>query len=447
MRPNKVERRKELECAIALRRKEMEELRRRKAELEGALCMRSGALATGDLAAAFPVLDYCGPRPRRDVRQLPIEQVGTVMTQFDIALKAITQQNHSLQQQIDELNRRIKKEGQRCAKVKQDTKMLADTTGYQVGAAGELNGSKLLNNDGEEVTVEELETKKAIIEREIRAGQLLIKKKEKTILNMSELLREREEILDEINALNNEIRVTDRDAKCEEEALQELNAEHAAVDAKLNAAMQINISSSRQIIQKGIEAIKDEIDETVNGARRGQERVIKAQDYRIDQLERRLECIQKALQSNHLVREVDSLLSRNWESNGELIVVDSEADMYDLEKIIPAQEKCHPVIYKLLLTEEERLSRRIETLNTIVKEKEDVIDALACKVEALSRECQKAIQELDELASGAAYEEEKQRLRAMEYIQEQRLHYSDLFFERQKLKSKALATSQKSICK
>ncbi|ORC90685.1 uncharacterized protein TM35_000071090 [Trypanosoma theileri] len=447
MRPNKVERRKELECAIALRQKEMEELQRRKSELEEALSMRSGALAAGDLAAAFPVLDYCGARPRKDVRQLPIEHVGTVMTQFDIALKAITQYNHSLQQQIDELNRRIKTEGQRCAKVKQNTKLLADTTGCQVGTTNDVNGNKLLNNDGEEVTVQELERRKAIIEREIKAGQLLIKKKEKAILSMSDMLQERQEILDEINALNNEIRVTERDTRCEEEALQELNAEHAALDAKLNAAMQVNVSSSRQIIQKGIEAIKDEIDETVNGTRRGQERVIKAQDYRIEQLERRLECIQKALQNNNLVREVDSLLSRNWESNGELVLVDSEADMYDLEKIIPAQEKCHPVIYKLLLAEEERLSRRIETLNTIVKEKEDVIDALACKVEALSRECQKAIQELDQLASGAAYEEEKQRIKAMEYIQEQRLHYSDLFFERQKLKSKALATSRKAICK
>ncbi|KEG14387.1 hypothetical protein DQ04_00491070 [Trypanosoma grayi] len=445
MRTNRVERKKELECAIALRQKEVTELRQRKAELEEELCMSSGALTTGNLSAAFPVLDYCGTRPRKDVRQLPIEHVGTVLTQFDIAAKAVTQQNQALKKRVNELNRHIKTEGQRFAKVKQETKLLVDATGAQVTAPGEANGYKpALHQHETEATPRELETRKAIIEKEIGAGRLLVKKKEQALIDLSELLQSRRELYDEVNALNNDIRVVDRDVKCEKETLQELIAEHDSVDAKLNAAVEVNASTSRLLIQQGIADIKDEIEETVKGTRRGQERVIKAQDYRIEQLERRLECIQKALQNNHLMREVDTILSQNWASRGELISVGDEADMYDLETIIPAQEKCHPAIYNLFLTEKERLSRRMSQLKIIIKEKDEVVDALACKAEALSRECQRAIQELDQAASGAAYEEENQRIKAMEYIQEQRLHYSDLFFEREKLRSKAHGNSRKA---
>ncbi|KAG8346887.1 hypothetical protein TRVL_02283 [Trypanosoma vivax] len=456
MRSSVVERKKELECAIELRRKEMEELEGRKARLGEELGMDLSLVEGGNLEAAFPVVEYCGSRPKRNARQIPMEQFGSIMTQFDIAAKAIAQDNRTLEQQLHDLRRSIKLEGQRFLNMKKRSKDLADISGVTFspsaskrdGEKGEVSNSL----DDSQFTVDEtpaqLGVKKAIIAKEIRAGRHLVKKKEQAVLSVASAMQERQEAVDQLNMVYNDIRVVDRDIKCEKEALRELIAEHDIVDAKLNEAIEANVSKTRLLIEQGIHEIKAEIDETVNGSRRGQERVMKAQEFRIEQLERRLECIQKSLKNNHLWRDVDSILSHRWASRGgEIVSTDVEATMYDVEAIIPPQERCHPAIYNLFLTEKERLARNISLLNIIAKEKEEVIDALACKAEGLARECQQAIQELDHVASTAAYEEELQRVESMEYIQKQRLHYSELFREMWQLKTKSQGLSWRNLPK
>ncbi|RNC61216.1 hypothetical protein TcCL_ESM00982 [Trypanosoma cruzi] len=441
MRPNKIERRKELELAVALRQKELEGLRRRKAELEEELSITPQNLTSGDLSAAFPVLDYCGARPRKDLRTVPIERVGNMLTQFELASKAISERNQALMHEVNELNRRIKAQGKHYIRVSEQTKNLEDATGVRAQGGDQASERRaFLRQNETDVTPQELESRKALILKEIRTGRILLKKKEQTIFEMTNAVQLRREILDEIDALNNGIRVTDRDLKCEKEALQALIAEHDDVDAKLNKAMIAKESSSRLLIQEGIAEMRDEISGTVTESRQRQERVIKTQNYRIEQLEHRLECIEKALQNNNLLHGVDAALSQSWAAKGDLMTLGDDVDMYDSDKINPSQERCHPAIYNLFLAEKNRLTRCISLLNLVAKEKEAVIDALGCKAEALSKECQEAIQELDQVASGAAYEEENQRVKAIEYIEQQRLRYSDLFFEKHRLKSLALTT-------
>ncbi|RNF06625.1 hypothetical protein TraAM80_03821 [Trypanosoma rangeli] len=446
MRPNKVERKRELEFAVALRQKELEELRHRRTQLEQGLCLSHDALDANDLSAIFPVLEYCGPKPRRDLRTIPIAHVGSVLMQFELAFKAISEHNQTLLHEVKELNRRIKAEGKNCAKVQENTKELEDTTGVKAKSQEEANGrNSLLFQNNTDVSLQELTSRKALIAKEIRTGQLLIKKKEESLLEMANTSRQRQELRDEINALNNDIRVIDRDLKCEKEALLALVAEHDDVDARLCKLMATRESTAliANTSQEGIAEIRSEISGTVAESRQRQERVIKTQNYRIEQLEHRLECIEKALQNNHLSRAVDAALSGTWASKGELMTLCNEEDMYDADKINPTQERCHPAIYNLFVTEKDRLSRSIGLLDLVGDEKEAVIVALRCKAEALSEECQDAIEELDQVTSDAAYEEEAQRLKAIEYVEEQRLRYADLFLEKSKLKSLTLSTPRK----
>lgn len=446
MRHNTTERRKELECAVALRQKEAEELQRRKAQLEEEISADpAGTTHPDDLSAAYPVLDYCGARPKKDVRSIPIEQVGGVMAQFELVKGNVAQRNRALQRQVHDLNRRIEVEGRRWRKVKQDTTSLADATGALINApSGSNERESVPRANDADVTLEELEMRKALIAKEIRVGRQILEKKEKAILSMVDKIRERENLLDEIDALNNDIRVVDRDRKCEEETLRGLTAENDIVTAKLTKFEENNESASCLLIKSDIAEIKEEIGETVKGSRRSQERIMKAQDYRLEQLERRMECIEKALKSNRLARNVNTSLTRGWEASNGLILSGDDVDMYDLDAINPAEEKCHPAIYKLLLIEKDRLSRRNTLLDTLADEKGRVVAALTCKVEALSRDCQEAIQDLDQVVSGAAYEEEKQRIKAMEYIHEQRMHYCSLLLEKVKLKTKLLSTPRKT---
>ncbi|RNF05425.1 uncharacterized protein Tco025E_07784 [Trypanosoma conorhini] len=441
MRPNRVGRRKELEFAVALRQKELEDLRQRKAELEQGLCLTPDALATDGLYAVFPVLEYCGAKPRKDVRSIPIEHVGSVLTQFEVASKALSDRNQALRHEVRELNRRIKAEGKSCAKVRENTTQLEHTTGVTAKPGNHANGSKplVLQNDTE-VTLQELESRKALIAKEIRTGELLVKKKELSLVEMASISQQRQAVLDEIDALNNDIRVTDRDLKCEKETLQALIAEHDDVDARLQKALAARESTLLLTSQEGVAELKSEIHGTVADTRQRQERVIKTQNYRIEQLEHRLECIETALKNNHFTRAVDAALSRSWASKGELMTLANEEDMYDADKINPTQERCHPAIYNLFATERDRLSRYISLLELVGGEKEAVIVALRCKAQALSEECQDAIEELDQVTSDAAYEEENQRIKAIEYVEEQRMRYADLFLEKSKLKSLTLAT-------
>nr|CCC91193.1 conserved hypothetical protein [Trypanosoma congolense IL3000] len=448
MRANSIERRKEREVALALRQRELDELRARKEQLSGELGMELSALGNEDISTAFPVIGYCGSRPKKDARKIPVENLGSVMNQFEIAIGAITQNNRDLKQQISELNRCIKSETENFVRLREAAKVLADSTGVSLDPnAVQHMGNKSrdgtendesVQGEGEEETISSLTKQKILVAKEIRAGRQLVKKKEEAVLAIDNALQSRKSAVDELNALYNDIRVTDRDIKSEKETLRQIITEHDAVDAKLNEAIERNVSKTRLLIEQGTNEIKSELAETVSASRRGQERVMKAQEFRVDQLEKRLESIQRALKNNHLSRDVEAIVSQRWASGGDSLVEPYPEDcLYNIEAIIPSQETCHPAIYNLLLTEKERLARRISLLGIIAKEKKEVIDALACKAEALARECQQAIQELDHVASAAAYEEEMQRVEAMEYIQKQRLHYSDLFKEMWKLKSRA----------
>lgn len=442
---NSIERQRELESALALRQREVGELLQRKAQLEEELSMSLGVPDADDLSAAFPVLDYCGVRPKKDARQLHVEQIGSVMAQFDIAGKALTQRNRALRREVNELNRRIEVEGKRYRQAKQDTKQLADTTGALVNCpAGRVDGRNSLQSENPtDATLEKLEAQKALVAKEIRLGRLILKKKENAILSMVSALRERAALFDNIDELNNEIRVVDRDIKCEEETLRELNADYDAVIAKLNKFGANNECASRLLASSGIAEIKGEIGERVNVLRRAQEKIIKAQDRRIELLERRLGCIDKALQNNHLARDVNAYLTTKWSNSKELLPLESTEEQYNLDAIEPADEKCPSAICDLLSLEEKKLCGRMRILNCVKEEKERVIDALTCKVRALCREWQETIQELDQIASEAAYEEERQRIETMQYIQEQRIQYSNLFLEKQRLKSKAFAAARK----
>ncbi|EPY37984.1 hypothetical protein AGDE_05949 [Angomonas deanei] len=65
-----------------------------------------------------------------------------------------------------------------------------------------------------------------------------------------------------------------------------------------------------------------------------------------------------------------------------------------------------------------------------------------CKLDSLARECNDVIHELDELASGAAYAEESQRVEALQWIQEQRAYYNELYGEKQKLREESRKLKQ-----
>lgn len=294
-----------------------------------------------------------------------------------------------------------------------------------------------MNNAAKKVSIHELEDQHKVVTKELKMGNLLLAKKGNAIKLMSQQVQDRTAIIDVIDELYNAIRVADRDAKVEDEAIERLQRDNEEVDEYLKEKEDGAIPAIRSVILQDAAQVRNNKLDIINTLKEPQERIMKAQDYRIDQLERRLKAVDEALRCNHLNKDVEEKLDENWDGQT-LEAPDTKAEnQYGIEKIIPAQEKIHPGLHNLFFTQKERVTRVVSVLNLNLNEKEEVMDSLAYQAEALARNFSATLQELHELASSAAYAEEKQSEEALAYVREQYELLQGLKLERAKLQNKA----------
>ncbi|EPY26871.1 hypothetical protein AGDE_11050 [Angomonas deanei] len=343
MRATAAEREREVEAAISLRENEINTLEERKKTLQSQLVVSQPSLREDPLLSSFPILDYCGKNAKYPIKSVPLEQVGNVLSQFDIAAKAIALRNKEDRVIVKDLRREIRTQEKKYVTWSEKKRRLADESGIDLKfiTPQSREASFNLQNYTSEASIEEIEVRGKIIQKEIRAGKLIVEKKGKTVNELAKLVEERKGLIDEIDELYNQIRVTERDIAVEEEQIQDLVIDQEDVDFYLTEKKNHSESPSRALIEQDVVTLKAEKEDTVNEQRIPQERVVKAQDYRLSQLEARLKAIEKALRHNKLKKEVDNIVSNSWAANT-IEVPDSQEELYDIEAIIPAQEQVHP---------------------------------------------------------------------------------------------------------
>lgn len=433
MRATEAERERELETAITLREREIEELEEQKRILQSQMVVATPALRSDPLLASYPALDYCGRKPRLSIRSIPIEQVGNTLSQLSIAERAIKQQNSKDSREIKNLRRLLREQEKRCSNWTAKAQALSDESGIDLKCISEKDLNALSVDDaGNGNIIEETNARRLVVLKEIKAGEVIRHKKGNVIKALTDDI-ENCGIIDTIDEIYNQIRVVDRDISVEMTAIARRTLEVEEVDACLEEKALATESASRMLMEQDVLDLRAEKEEMVNSQRIPQERVVKAQDYRLSQLESRLKAVDKALSSNHLTRDVQKIIANNWAYNT-IDVSENREDLYDIERIIPAQEKIHPGLYNLFLTEKEKSTRTVSVLNIVTKEKEEVKAALTCKLEAKCREYTMLIQQLDELASSANYAEEEQRKQALLWVREHRAYYNRLLAEKQQLR-------------
>ncbi|CCW68209.1 unnamed protein product [Phytomonas sp. Hart1] len=424
MQATESERVKELETAIALRKKEKEELERKKALLQSEALDPDAGPRIDALLDSFPVLEHYVAGARKSIQDIPVEQVVHVLSQLQIAERAIIKQNANDAAEVKGLQRSFEK---------QQSKHTALSAKIQ-----ELSASLKLSRIAEGrqppqviPPLVELKARKKLIQREIRAGNVVREKKGNAIHKLSEMVANHRSVIDEIDELYNQLRVLDNECAVEMERIECLSAEVEEAESYLERKRQATDPVSCLLVKQNVIELKTGKNEVTNLQRIPQERVVKAQDYRLAQLERRLKAIETTLQNNHLKRDVDKILTRKWLANT-IAVSEDPKDFYDIEQIIPAQEKIHPGVYNLFLSEKEKMARTVSLLNIGTKEKEEVIASQVCKLEALCREFNMIIEELDELTANTTHIEEEERKRALAFIQEQRSYIYNLICEKKK---------------
>lgn len=436
MKAIRTSREREIEANIALREREIATLEQEKTELQSCMTVVNPKMREDQLLASFPVLDYCGRKPRQTIQNVSVEQFGNIIVQLEIAKKAIDAQNQKDRVEIQELSRLIREQEKQEKMLAQKTRRLGEDAGFDSKWATGRQRDKMMKMQAykTDVSVAELEARTRLMDHEVKVAKLLGEKKGATILALTKLVEKRRSTIDDIDSLYNEIRIVDRDTTVASEELAKVNADIQDADAWLEARPNPADSLARKVIEEDSATLKEEREQTVNEQRVPQERVIKAQDYRITQLEKRAKIVQRALQNNGLSREVDKIVAHGW-SQRELEMPEDQEELYDIEKIIPAQEKVHPGIYNLLLTEKEKMARTVSILTITAKEKEELMAALTARLEKLAVECNEAIQELDNYASGMVFSEEQQRVQALKWVREQRRHCAKLFYEKSLLES------------
>ncbi|KAK7195409.1 hypothetical protein NESM_000467900 [Novymonas esmeraldas] len=438
MRATTAEREREVEASIAIRERQIAALEQEKAELQSGMSVANREMRQDQLLASFPVLDYCGKKPRQSIKSIPVEQYGNTMIQLEIAKKAIDAQNQSDRTDIQELRRLLRDQEKKHKSIVHKTERLAEEAGIDLKSltARRRGDMMRLHTYESDVSLAELEARKRLVDHEVKAAKIIAEKKGAAIVALTKLVEKRRSTIDDVDALYNQIRIVDRDTTVASEELARMTAEMEDADAWLQARPDPADSVARKVIDEDSATIKGEKEHTVNEQRIPQERVIKAQDYRIAQLEKRARIVDRALKSKGLSREVDKIVARGWSQRAVEVPEDQE-ELYDIEQIIPAQEKIHPGVYNLLLVEKEKAARTVSILTISAKEKEEVIAALTTQLEKLAAECNAAIQELDTYASEAAFAEEQQRVQALKWVREQRQHCNELSQQRALLENAA----------
>lgn len=434
MRSSGQERARELEAAIAVRKQELDELKEQRHQLESQLITAS---ASGeDLLGCYPVYEYCGRRPRRSLKDVPIEQVGNVTIQFEAAMKAIEHQNSQDDLMIAELKKSIRQQEYAEKLWREKKNELAKKTGVDLAFSSAARRTELMNLQGyrPDASPEEVEARKRILRKEMAAGRLIRFLKGKTIETAHRQMEERNEMVNAIDQLYNDIRVMDRDLEEQNRQIEELRMDEEDVIKVLDdrdateARNQLLIEQVQLLVQ----SVREEKLDVLLTKCEPQTRVLKAQEYRLNQLEKRQRMTEECLKSNCSIKDVSAIVEAKWESLPPDALVVEDRHM-DVEAILPADEKIHPALFNLFLREKEKLAQGICKFNVLVAEKESALASQVCKLEALSRACNQSIQELDDTANGAAFEEEGQRCQALEWAKQQRALYSDLLYEKNKL--------------
>lgn len=409
----KLERRRELESVLALRRSEVALLREQKTRLLSELLQqrRDGSAAAGEgggpsnatdaTATAgsqmnpldLPILRLCEAHPRNfRTSDLVGMQAGIdSLTHYTMVLKKGIEHREA---QIAEINESEAELQRRIDEVIALTGVVEGTAATGVPAATFTSTDSYEQKNAK---VQELRHRASKLKQEIRVASLLIPKKTKAIEELQAAIDKRVETIESTHACYNELRVLSRtieERKCELKGLLE---SHEEMDRILDQQ-----SSKRPgaILDRETSLLRGELKSIQLNDRRTQERVSKAQEFRLEQLRSRLQTIRACLVNQQLDSHVDDILIAYHCDNdsvsqaGMLVRVD-RTDLYDVDAIMPPSEHVHGAIHQLLHDERRIRAKTVSTMRLMLRERDEAIDALAVKVSGMVEKYEAAIRELE----------------------------------------------------
>lgn len=541
----KLDRLEELKIAIQHRTFEIEQLQRRKDELLASrtsedadtappsIPQKSSAFSSSELSTLvqeYPILFHVSMKPAVEVDKIdiPPEQVGNYVTQLTVAIAAVRQktkliskaadtaalQHQRLEDQQKDLGERIdmfidltgipsklhENENPHMSKSKSRT-----TTGRRIPRL-----SKTLCADSaipaaaftDEVrpstqSVNTTRQQCLKVSKEVHLAEVLYRKQEKTILSLQKTIEAQNRTREENMEMKNKIRCLKRDIEEKKVTLERLLTQHAMLDKQLTIALGPS-STTRRILDHDVSQLRRQVEDCVEGERRVQERIIKAQEFRIQQLEKRLASVKRGVQNHKLEKQIESILlgmltttshsnnevemERSPNSNRAASAPRSEGDaedkqretspkspspdgrghsqagsasasptsprrewevpatkeaLYDMDSIVPPKETIHRAIYSLFASERDQLVEQVAAQRREIQTKDQELDRLAETVAQLVVQLDEAQALREATECDLELQEDGHREEGVAQVMEQRTAYAQLLQEKIKLQKEA----------
>jgi hypothetical protein len=320
-----------------------------------------------------------------------------------------------------------------------------------------------------------------LVAKEIRDAQVVIAKKQQTIRDLEKTIKKQTALERATLDIYNTIRVKDREVREQKIVLEKLMTEHESIDARLRKMQAIEAVSVENKMLENVAAIKQQVAYGAAEEQQVHQRVIKVQEFRLAQLQRRLRIISDALASHHLRDDVEVMISEALElqhrqnegpgnsqfgsggspnssaaspsrprgreravggasrvptkaSTSSLsparsqyadpismeVASLSEDELFDVDLIVPPNERVHPAIYSLLISEKERLDKKVGLQRILIAEKGAAMEMTKGKLEHVHITYDEAVKTQRRTAAMARISEEEHKAALVERVADNR---------------------------
>jgi hypothetical protein len=227
---------------------------------------------------------------------------------------------------------------------------------------------------GEENRIIELQIIVQRMEEEQRVDRQIQRKKTQLIETLSKELDCKKQLEEDFFKEQNDSKVKDREIKELKDELKSLKRVHTKKDKLITSMENENNDGTIKALEADKRFLQSEIAKHLE-ARRQQERALKAQQFRIDQLECRLEALAIALR--------DLRMGEIPDGTNVIKETDLSQDLTDINNILPEKEVIDVELYDLLQRDLEVAKNSRNVKEILIQEKDDCIEALEKKVDIL----------------------------------------------------------------
>lgn len=307
----------------------------------------------------------------REARQLLPEESLDTIVRLENTLKLERLKGESLVKEKRLLEHQLKVQEKEIAKLSEELDLLKTETGWTRGTR--LNVPR--ESKGSENKIGELQLIIQRLEEEQRTNKQIQRKKTQLIESLSKELDAKKQLEEDLYQAQNTIKVKDRELKDLAEELKTLKRIHAKKD-KLILTME---NEKDDLPIKALEGDKRFLQAEIAKhleVRRQQDRTIKAQQTRIEQLESRVETITQALRDLKLDKPLEYALKGALESK-------EPGRDQDNGSVLPEKEVIDIELYEMLQRDLESLRNALQMKEVIITEKDANVEALEKKVEIL----------------------------------------------------------------